>query len=125
MKNFRCFLLSFLITVLVIPNYCTAQMQYVIATSTKRVIPIQNVKPIKSLPLDNQTQILTLSRYENGNAIASVFSLSEDNNTNVLSSFLSNVIVEDFIVFADKFFLRTRLNKQSGFLCSDRHSLFN
>jgi hypothetical protein len=127
MRHINYLLLSFLITVLAIPNYCTAQMQYVIATSTKRIIPIQNVKPIKSLPLDNPTQILTLSRYENGNAIASVFSLSEDNNTNVLSSFLSNVIVEDFIVFADKVFFcgRDLINNQAFFARTDIPSLIN
>ena len=118
MRHINYLLLSFLITVLVIPNYCTAQMQYVIATSTKRVIPIQNVKPIKSLPLDNQTQILTLSRYENGNAIASVFSLMTNGNVNLSYSYFTNLIVEDFVLCRNLvYFCGQDLTANCGFFC--------
>ena len=86
MRHINYLLLSFLIIVLAIPNYCTAQMQSVITTSTKRIIPVQNVKPIKSLPLElNTDKILTLSQYKNGNTSVPIFSLT-DNNTNAVLS---------------------------------------
>ncbi len=107
MRHMNYLFLSFLIIILAIPNYCTAQMQSVITTSTKRVIPVQNIKPIKSLPLDDQTQILTLSHYKNGNTIASVFSLTADvTNTNNTfpSSYILNVKIEDFVVYHNSIF---------------------
>ena len=86
MRHINYLLLSFLIIVLAIPNYCTAQMQSTLITSTKRTIPVPNVKPIKSLPLElNTDRILTLSQYENGNTSVSIFSLT-DNNTNAVLS---------------------------------------
>ena len=118
MRHINYLLLSFLITVLVIPNYCTAQMQSVITTSTKRVIPIQNVKPIKSLPLDNQTQILTLSRYESGNTTASVFSLMTNGNVNLSYSYFTNLIVEDFVLCRNLvYFCGQDLTANCGFFC--------
>ena len=118
MRHINYLLLSFLIIVLAIPNYCTAQMQYVIATSTKRIIPIQNVKPIKSLPLDNQTQILTLSRYESGNTTASVFSLMTNGNVNLSYSYFTNLIVEDFVLCHNLvYFCGQDLTANCGFFC--------
>ena len=86
MRHINYLLLSFLIIVLAIPNYCTAQMQSTLTTSTKRTISVPNVKPIKSLPLElNTDKILTLSQYENGNTSVSIFSLTDNNTTAVLS----------------------------------------
>ena len=86
MRHINYLLLSFLIIILAFPNYCTAQMQSTLMTSTKRTIPVPNVKPIKSLPLElNTDKILTLSQYENGNTSVSIFSLT-DNNTNAVLS---------------------------------------
>ena len=86
MRHINYLLLSFLIIILAFPNYCTAQMQSTLMTSTKRTIPVPNVKPIKSLPLElNTDKILTLSQYENGNTSVSIFSLTDNSTTAVLS----------------------------------------
>ena len=105
MRHINYLLLSFLIIVLAIPNYCTAQMQSTLITSTKRTIPVSNVKPIKSLPLElNTDKILTLSQYENGNTSVSIFSLTDNNTNAVLSCTIANVKIEDFVLYQNDVF---------------------
>ena len=110
MRHINYLLLSFLIIVLAIPNYCTAQMQSTLITSTKRTISVSNVKPIKSLPLElNTDKILTLSQYENGNTSVSIFSLTDNSTTAVLSCTVANVKIEDFVMYQNDVFFAERI----------------